>query len=362
MKKSLSSLVAVTALMFIGCANNTSKDTNATKDSNTSLTINVTSKNQIKMVGSSTVYPFASAVAEELGATGGVPTPVVESTGTGGGIKMFCAAKGSPDITNASRQMKAKEYEECQKNGITNITQAQIGYDGIVLAQDKSNAPMNLTRMQIFLAVADEVPSKDGKMLIKNPYKKWSDIDTSLPNRPIIVYGPPKSSGTRDSFEEMVMQHFTEKELKDVYETAGYKKYSRIRTDGTYIDSGENDNLIVQKLTKDKNAIGVFGYGFLEENADKVVGSIIDGSTPTPENIASGKYPISRSLFFYVKNDNRAATPAIDKYVELFMSEKMIGDRGNLKKLGLIPIEKSAREAMIKDVLAKKVLTPGELK
>ncbi|MDY0195062.1 MAG: substrate-binding domain-containing protein [Sulfurovaceae bacterium] len=360
MKKSLLSLVAISALILGGCSNNTSQDNNTTKDTNTASSQN--SKNQIKMVGSSTVYPFASAVAEELGAIGGVPTPVVESTGTGGGMKMFCAAKGSPDITNASRQMKAKEYEECQKNGITNITQAQIGYDGIVLAQDKSNAPMNLTRMQIFLAVADEVPSKDGKTLIKNPYKKWSDIDASLPNRPIMVYGPPKSSGTRDSFEEMVMQHFTEKELKDVYEAAGYKKYSRVRTDGVYVDSGENDNLIVQKLTKDKNAIGIFGYGFLEENANKIVGSIVDGSTPTPENIASGKYPISRSLFFYVKNDNRAATTAIDQYVELFMSEKMIGDRGNLKKLGLIPLEKSARKAMIKDVLDQKVLTSGELK
>ena len=360
MKKSLLSLAAIGTLIFVGCGNNSAQDANTTKDTNTKSSVR--SENQIKIVGSSTVYPFASAVAEELGVTGGVPTPVVESTGTGGGMKMFCASKDAPDITNASRAMKAKEFAECEKNGITNITQAQIGYDGIVLAQDKSATPMKLSREQIFMAVAAKVPAKDGKSVIDNPYKNWNEIDTSLPNKPIIVYGPPKSSGTRDSFEEMVMQHFTEKELKDVYEAAGYKKYSRIRTDGVYVDSGENDNLIVQKLTKDKNAIGIFGYGFLEENANKIVGSTIDGSTPTPENIANGKYPISRSLFFYVKNDNRATTPAIDKYVELFMSEKMIGDRGNLKKLGLIPLKKSAREAMIKDVLDKKVLTPGELK
>ena len=182
--------------MFVGCGSNTSHDTNKTTS-----TTSTAAENQIKMVGSSTVYPFASAVAEELGATGDVPTPVVESTGTGGGMKMFCGSKGSPEIANASRQMKAKEFEECQKNGITNITQAQFGYDGIVLAQDKATAPLSLTRMQIFLAVADEVPSKDGKTLIKNPYKKWNEIDASLSNRPIMVYGPPKSSGTRDSLK-----------------------------------------------------------------------------------------------------------------------------------------------------------------
>lgn len=360
MKKSLLSLAAIGALMFVGCGNNAAKDANATKDTNT--TSSVKSENQIKMVGSSTVYPFASAVAEELGATSKVPTPVVESTGTGGGMKIFCASKDAPDITNASRAMKAKEFAECEKNGITNITQAQIGYDGIVLAQDKSAIPMKLTRGQIFMAVAAKVPSKDGKSVIDNPYKNWNEIDASLPNKPIIVYGPPKSSGTRDSFEEMVVEHIVDKVYKDLYKASGLDKFKSIRTDGVYVESGENDNLIVQKLTKDKNAIGVFGYGFLEENSDKIIAAQVDGAAPTPATIAEGRYPISRSLFFYVKNDRRATVPAIDKYIDLFMSEKMIGERGNLKKLGLVPMSKDKLEVMIADVKAKKPLIAGELK
>jgi phosphate transport system substrate-binding protein len=358
MKKSILSIATIATLVFVGCGDK-SNDKNAASSASSSAAV---SENQIKMVGSSTVYPFASAVAEELGATAGVPTPVVESTGTGGGMKMFCASNESPDITNASRAMKAKEYEECKKNGITNITQAQIGFDGIVLAQDKSSAPMSLTRNQIFLAVAAKVPSKDGKSIIDNPYKNWNEIDASLPAKPIIVYGPPKSSGTRDSFEEMVIEHATTKDFKDLYEAAGLEKFKSVRTDGVYVDSGENDNLIVQKLTKDKNAIGVFGYGFLEENSDKVIAATVDGATPSSDSIASGKYPISRSLFFYVKNDRRAAVPALDKYIALFMSEKMIGDRGNLKKLGLVPMAKEQRDAAIKDVMAKKVLNPSDLK
>jgi phosphate transport system substrate-binding protein len=356
MKKSVLSIVAVTALLFVGCGQD-SKDANKTSSQSKAV-----GENQIKMVGSSTVYPFASAVAEELGATGGVPTPVVESTGTGGGMKMFCASKDGADITNASRAMKAKEFEECKKNGITNITQAQIGYDGIVIAQDKSSAPMNLTREQIFMAVSAKVPSKDKKSIIDNPYKNWSEIDASLPNKPIIVYGPPKSSGTRDSFEEMIVEHVATKDYKDLFKAAGLDKFKNIRTDGVYVDSGENDNLIVQKLTKDKNAVGVFGYGFLEENGDKIIAANVDGANATSENIASGKYPISRSLFFYVKNDNRVTKPSIDKYVELFMSDKMIGERGSLKKLGLVPMAKENKDIIVKDVLAKKPLDPSTLK
>lgn len=356
MKKSVLSIVAATALLFIGC-------TEGSKDANkTSSDSKPAAQNQIKMVGSSTVYPFASAVAEELGATGDVPTPVVESTGTGGGMKMFCDSKDAADITNASRAMKAKEFEECKKNGITNITQAQIGYDGIVIAQDKSSTPMNLSREQIFMAVSAKVPSKDNKSIIDNPYKNWNEIDASLPNKPIVVYGPPKSSGTRDSFEEMIVEHVASKDYKDLFKAAGLEKFKNIRTDGVYIDSGENDNLIVQKLTKDKNAVGVFGYGFLEENGDKIIAANVDGASATSENIASGKYPISRSLFFYVKNDNRATKPSIDKYVDLFMSEKMIGERGSLKKLGLVPMSKENRDMIVKDVLAKKPLDPSTLK
>ncbi len=328
------------------------------------LSSSVAAEDNIRMVGSSTVYPFASAVAEEFGATTKAATPIVESTGTGGGMKIFCSGNDmkTPDITNASRRMKAEEFATCVKNGVTNITENLIGYDGIAIAQSKNNKPLSLTREQIFLAVAQEIPSKDGKSLIKNPNMKWSDIDSSLPNRKITVYGPPKSSGTRDSFEEMTMQHFTKKGIfKDVYHAAGHKKYSKIRQDGVYIDSGENDNLIVQKLTKDTAAIGVFGYSFLEENGNKVSGATIDGFQPTPANIASGKYPISRSLFFYVKNDHRAEKPSINKYVALFMSEKQIGDRGALKRIGLVPSDKTSRALSIKNAISQKVLTAADL-
>lgn len=315
--------------------------------------------NQIKMVGSSTVYPFASAVAEALGATGGVPTPVVESTGTGGGMKMFCAGvdAGTPDITNASRRIKSSELATCKQNGVTDITEALIGFDGIVLAQNKKNPALKLTREQIMLAVAAKVPSKDGKSIINNPYKKWSDISASLPNRTIVIYGPPKSSGTRDSFEEMVIKHFTEDgSLKKLYEGAGLKKYSKIRTDGAWIDSGENDNLIVQKLGKNPTAIGVFGYSFLDENRNKISGATVDGASPNPASIANGSYPISRSLYFYIKNAHKASKPAIDKYVKLFMSEKMIGERGELKKLGLVPLGKAARTTAINNAISYKKL------
>jgi phosphate transport system substrate-binding protein len=328
------------------------------------LTSSVVAEDNIRMVGSSTVYPFASAIAEEFGATvKGMATPIVESTGTGGGMKIFCGSNDdkSADITNASRRMKASEFETCAKNGVTNITENMIGFDGIAIAQNKKNPALALTREQIFLAVAEQVPSADGKSLIKNPYKKWSEIDAKLPNRAITVYGPPKSSGTRDSFEEMVMIHNTEK--SDLYLGAGFKKgYNKVRQDGVYIDSGENDNLIVQKLTKDSNAIGVFGYSFLEENGNKVSGAKIDGFEPTPANIASGAYPISRSLFFYVKNDHRAEKPSINKFVELFMSEKQIGDRGALKRIGLVPADKATRTAAIKNALEKKQLTLADLK
>lgn len=330
------------------------------------LTVSLSARDQIKIVGSSTVYPFSSAVAEELGATSKFPTPVVESTGSGGGMKLFCAGNdlNTPDITNASRRMKAKEFELCQKNGVTDITEAVIGYDGIAFAQDKSNNAFNISREQLALAVAEEVPSKDGKSLIKNPYKKWSDIDASLPNREIIVYGPPKSSGTRDAFEELVMQHTFKK--MDVYTSKAaadkkYKKYSVIRQDGVYVPSGENDNIIVQKLTKNKNAFGIFGFSFLEENEDKLSGATINNIAPTPENISSAKYPVSRSLFFYTKNSHKKDVPAMNKYIEMFMSENMIGKNGILSEIGLIPLPNDQRTSIRNSVLEAKKLTLEDL-
>ncbi len=324
------------------------------------FTISVQAEGQVKIVGSSTVFPFSSAVAEQLGATGGGATPVVESTGTGGGMKLFCAGNGdtTPDITNASRRMEANEFATCSKNGVTNITEVMFGFDGIVLAQSKKAKGMSLSKKQIMLAIAKEVPSADGKSLVPNTYKTWNQIDASLPNRPITVYGPPKSSGTRDSFEEMVMESVSKGELKGAYG----KKYNSMRTDGVWIDSGENDNLIVQKLGKNTNAVGIFGYSYLEENRNKIASVSVDGKAPTAGNISNGAYPISRTLYFYIKNDHKASKPAIQKYATLFTSEAMIGDRGSLKKLGLIPLAKGLRTGNAKRVATGAKMSSAGLK
>lgn len=337
----------------------------------TALTMSLSARDQIKIVGSSTVYPFSSSVAEELGATTSYPTPVVESTGSGGGMKLFCAGNGmnTPDITNASRRMKDKELKLCEKNGVTDITEAVIGFDGIAFAQDKSNKAFSVTKEQLALAVAALVPSKDGKSLVKNPYKKWSDIDSSLPSREIIIYGPPKSSGTRDAFEDMVMKGtfkkmpvYTNLYKQDKKKNKGFKKYHVVRTDGVYVPSGENDNIIVQKLSKNKNAFGIFGYSFLIENDDKLEGAKVNGVLPTPKTISSGKYPISRSLFFYIKNSHASKVPAMKDYVSMFMSENMIGEEGILGEIGLIALPSTKRSNLRKSVNNRNKLILSDLK
>jgi phosphate transport system substrate-binding protein len=298
---------------------------------------NADARDQIRIVGSSTVYPFASYVVEEFGATTNHSTPVIESTGSGGGLKLFCAGDGmdTPDITNASRRIKVSEFKRCQDNGVKSITEAVIGFDGIVLANHVDAPQFKLTREQITLAVAAEVP-KGGK-LVKNPHENWSDIDASLPDEEILIYGPPTTSGTRDAFEELVMEAASE-------DMEGYGgEYTKIRQDGAFVPAGENDNLIVQKLVQNRNALGIFGYSFLEENTDRIQGSIIDGVSPEPEAISSGEYPVSRSLFFYVKNAHAGKVPGLYDYVNLFVSEKMIGPMGYLKDLGLIPLPDERR-------------------
>jgi phosphate transport system substrate-binding protein len=295
-------------------------------------------RDQIRIVGSSTVYPFASYVCEELGATTQHPTPVIESTGSGGGLKLFSQGVGldTPDISNASRRIKLSEYERCMENDVTKIHEVILGYDGISLCENKANTSMSLSREEITLAVAAEVP-QDGK-LVKNPYTYWDEISSDLPHRKILIYGPPTTSGTRDAFEELVMEAATE-------DMAGYgEEYTTIRQDGVYVPSGENDNLIVQRLNKDKEAMGIFGYSFLDNNRDKIQAIKIDGVVPTTESISSGKYPVARSLYFYVKLDHVGKVPGMKEYVDLFLSEKMIGDIGYLKELGLIPLPKKMRE------------------
>lgn len=318
-------------------------------------------REQLKVVGSSTVYPFASFVAEEFGAVTRYPAPVIESTGTGGGMQLFCAGNGldTPDISNASRRMKIKEYHLCDRNGVSDISEAMFGFDGIVIAQSNENETLNLTKEQILLAVAQKVPNKEGTALIDNPYKTWKDIDPALPDREIIVYGPPTSSGTRDAFEEMVMEYPTQ-EMK-VYRDAGYKGYRIIRQDGAYVASGENDNLIVKKLMNNTGAFGIFGYSFLKENIDQINGISVDGVEPTPDTISTGEYPISRSLYFYIKNSHRKQVPAMDKYIEMFMSDELVGEDGILTDIGLITLPEELKAAYAKNVMSSKKLTVEEL-
>jgi len=328
-------------------------------------------RDQIRVVGSSTVYPFSSYVAEELGATTKLKTPVVESTGSGGGMKLFCAGNGmdTPDFTNASRRMKAKEFKKCQDNGVKDVTEVVVGYDGIALAQSTSAAPMNLTRKQILMAVAAEVPNADGSKLIPNPYRYWNEISESLPHRKITFYGPPTSSGTRDAFEDLAMKSvakkmnvYTNLYKADKKKNKKYKKYHQVRQDGVYVPSGENDNLIVQKLVKDKDALGIFGYSYLAENSDRIAAATIGGIAPSPEAVQSGSYKLSRSLYFYIKKSHINSVPGMKDYIKLFTAEKMIGDEGSCTEIGLIALPKEMRAKYRSQAANLTNLTADDLK
>ncbi|MCA1908643.1 MAG: PstS family phosphate ABC transporter substrate-binding protein [Magnetospirillum sp.] len=306
-------------------------------------------RDQIRVVGSSTVYPFTTAVAEQFGKAGKFKTPVVESTGTGGGFKLFCAGVGPdhPDLTNASRAIKKSEMEACAKNGVADVVEMKVGYDGIVFAASKKAKHIDVTRKQLFLALAKEVPV-NGK-LVENPYTTWNQIDPSLPNAKIEVLGPPPTSGTRDAFLELVMEPGAEafpeiKELKKTDEKAFKKVFSSVREDGGYVEAGENDNLIVQKLDANPNAFGIFGYSFLDQNSDKLQGSMVDGVAPTFEAIAAGKYPVSRPLFVYAKKAHVGQIPGIKEYLAEYTSEKAWGKGGYLADKGLIPMPDAERK------------------
>jgi phosphate transport system substrate-binding protein len=322
-------------------------------------------RDSISIVGSSTVYPFATVVAEKFGKAGSFKAPKIESTGTGGGFKLFCGGVGiqHPDISNASRAIKASEFEACQKNGVADIVEVKIGYDGIVVANAKKAPALKLTSKDLFLALAKEVPDpKGGENLVANPYKNWKDVNTSLPDVKIEVLGPPPTSGTRDAFLELAMEPGTLKfeSLKKLSKEDAKKftkVFSSIREDGAYIEAGENDNLIVQKLGTNPNALGIFGFSFLDQNTDKIQGSFVDGSQPTFENIASGKYPLSRPLFFYVKKAHVGVIPGIKEYLAEFTSEKAWGKDGYLSEKGLIPMPDAERKQVVENVRAMKTLT-----
>lgn len=337
------------------------------------------SRDYISIVGSSTVYPFATVVAETFGKTTRFKTPKIESTGSGGGFKLFCEGVGVqyPDITNASRRVKKSEVSGCARNGVNAIVEVKIGYDGIVLANSRKAPAMNLTRQDIFLALAKQVPDpKGGDNLVDNPYQTWREVDPTLPDTKIEVLGPPPTSGTRDAFVELAMEGGCKKFgwIKQIKADSNKAKKSgnkalakqlkgrykgichTIREDGAYIEAGENDNLIVQKLASNPKAVGIFGYSFLEQNEDKIQGSRVDGVEPTFDNIAEGKYPVSRPLYFYVKKAHVGRIPGIREYLAEFTSEKTWGDEGYLSDKGLIPMPGEERARFAADARELKAL------
>jgi phosphate transport system substrate-binding protein len=309
-------------------------------------------RDYISIVGSSTVYPFATVVAEQFGKTSSFKTPKIESTGSGGGLKLFCAGVGveHPDITNASRRIKQSEFEKCQANGVTDVVEVKIGYDGIVVANSNKAAPLKLTRKDLFLALAKDVPDPNGgEKLVPNPYKTWKDVNSSLPDVKIEVLGPPPTSGTRDAFAELAMEAGAK--TFDWIKAMGKsdkKKYKAVchsvREDGAYVEAGENDNLIVQKLDANPDALGIFGFSFLDQNTDKIQGSFIEGVQPTFDAIADGQYPVSRPLFFYVKKAHVGTIPGIQEYLAEFTSEKAWGPDGYLSEKGMIPMPDEERK------------------
>ena len=312
-------------------------------------------RNYIRMAGSSTVYPFARTIAEEFGRNTEFKTPIVESIGTGGGIKLFCLGVGEDfvDFANASRRMELSELAICHKNGVNDIVEIKIGYDGIVLTNAVQTKAYDLTKEQIFLALADVI-AQNGK-LIKNPYQKWSDIDKSLPNKAIVVYGQPPTSGTRDAFVELVMEESCINNpafiAKDPDLKTRQKNCHIIRSDGKFIEAGEDDNLIVQKLKNDHDALGIFGFSFLEQNAGIMHGSKINGVSPTFENIASKKYQISRPLFIYFKKENLSLVKGMKEFVGEIINEDAIGEEGYLIEKGLIPAHKDEIKKMREKIL-----------
>lgn len=336
-------------------------------------------RDYVSIVGSSTVYPFATTVAEQFGKSSKFNTPKIESTGSGGGLKLFCSGVGvsHPDITNASRRIKKSEYDKCQANGIKDIIEVKVGYDGIVLANSKQSAPMKLTRKDIFLALARQVPDAASGKLVDNPYHTWKEVNPSLPDIKIEVLGPPPTSGTRDAFAELAMEGGAKtfadmsalrkahgEDVKSLMTKlgipeSGFNKKGKkvfqnvahsIREDGAYIEAGENDNLIVQKLEANPKSLGIFGFSFLDQNEDKVQGSEIDGHMPTFEGISDGSYPVSRPLFFYVKKDHVSAIPGIKGYLAEFTSDKAWGEEGYLADKGMIPMPVEERAKFAADV------------
>jgi len=305
----------------------------------------------ISIAGSSTVFPFTSAVAENFGRGSRFKTPKVESVGTGGGLKLFCQGVGPQhiDVANASRRIKQSEIDDCRKNGVAEIIEIKIGFDGIVLANSRSAPLYELTRQEVYMALAKEVPSPaNPTQLVANPYRNWKQINPKLPDVRIEVLGPPPTSGTRDAFTELMLEPGCEafpvlKEMKAKDNSRFMRVCTQLREDGGYVEAGENDNLIVQKIEANPRALGVFGFSFLEENRNKLQGSPIEGTEPSFENIAAGDYPVSRSMYIYVKKAHVGVIPGMQEFITEFTSERALGEEGYLADKGLIPLPKADR-------------------
>jgi len=317
---------------------------------------NAQARDQIKIVGSSTVYPYATVVAENFGKTGKFKTPVIESTGTGGGMKLFCAGVGvnHPDITNASRAIKSKEIDLCVKNGVTEIIEIIVGNDGISFAQSANSPDSNFTKEQLWRALANEV-DVDGK-LVANPYKQWSDIDPSLPSKKIEILIAPPTSGTRDAWNSLVMGKGCSKEAKALFGDKASSECTKMREDGYAVEAGENDTLIIQKLVSNPDAYGFFGFSYLVGNKDKVKAAAIEGVKPSLEGIQDYSYPIARPLFFYVKKAHIGVVPGISEFLKDFTSKKAMGERGYLAEIGLVPLAKEKYDAVRLSALELKTI------
>jgi phosphate transport system substrate-binding protein len=320
-------------------------------------------RDYIYVVGSSTVYPFSTVVAERFGRSTEFKTPKVESTGSGGGLKLFCDGVGVdyPDVTNASRAIKQSEIDTCAANGVTEIVEVKIGYDGIVLANAIDAPAFSVSRADLFRALAKNVPGDSEGELVPNPHKTWADVNPALPKLRIEVLGPPPTSGTRDAFVELVMEAGCNevpwiKALKGSDKDRYKAICHTIREDGAFIEAGENDNLIVQKLEANPDAFGIFGFSFLDQNGEKVKGEKIDGVAPTFDAIADGSYPVSRPLYFYVKKAHVDVIPGLRGFLREFTSERAWGDEGYLSERGLIPMPEDERREVAANVRELKPL------
>ncbi len=342
MRSSMLICASAAALALAGCGQ--SGDSSSAPKS-------ASGRSAVWAAGSSTVFPFATRVAENVARTTGGRPAKVESLGTGGGFKLFCGGTGQayPDIATASRAIKKSEFEKCAANGVTEIVEVKIGFDGIVVASAKSGPNYDLTQEALYKGLAAELP--DGAGFKANANKTWNQVDPALPKEPILVYGPPPTSGTRDAFSELALEKGAGKLLAALKasDEDGFKSKSHtVRSDGAWVDAGENDNAIVQTLEKTPHSLGVFGYPFLENNMDKVKGAKVHGVAPTFATISSGEYPLSRSLYIYVKKANIGVTPGLKEFVQAFVSDAATGKGGYLQERGLIPLPADEHEAQKK--------------